>query len=488
MDHLDGEWSLLRWNAQSRVLAAAVSANLHDPMRFASDGRHVAIAPDVRRLGTLSWTDLAFDPVGMALTVARSPLRQRFLGDRTILRHVNAVEPGTLRQFSFGRPIESITAPPLAVPPRWKDSFDEAITAVELTARSLMRGALARHDSVAVMLSGGLDSSVLAWLAAEERQEGQKLFCVTSTAPAGSGLIDERAQSQTIADRLGLPVTFICPDSSTDPYRPSREAFAHADGPPLSPRHYLYNALLEGARQRGAEAIMDGQWGEASITRKAEMLSTTTWLRYWLRPLHAHFSLRANNDPSWDAGFHVKLARDIRARLRIELQTTSVNMSNPVPLHRDAQLGFAQSQDKMGGVPTSAAVGNIRHLLPYRDRQLCSLVAAMPARFATADGLTRAIARTLLKDRLPDAIRLQTQRFPFSPDYGLRLQHWAQQAAERIDIHENTAAAEWIDLAWLRQSLRKLSCSQTTPTAGQFKVQMTAMFAEFFLYWMSPQE
>ena len=43
-----------------------------------------------------------------------------------------------------------------------------------------------RHEKAMSLLSGGLDSSLLAWVEAQERKNGQYLSFLTSVAPPGS--------------------------------------------------------------------------------------------------------------------------------------------------------------------------------------------------------------------------------------------------------------------------------------------------------------
>jgi asparagine synthase (glutamine-hydrolysing) len=482
--HMPGEWSLLHWDAQKHTLLAGVSRNLRDPMRFAANGRHVAIGPDVRQLGTLSWTDLAFNPAGLALWTARMPLRHRYLKDQTILRHVTAIEPGTFRRFAAGKAAEIFSPPHVATLPPWTGSFEDAVQAVEKTARKVVRETLARHGTVAIFLSGGLDSSTLAWLAAQERRPGQNLFCITSVAPPGSGLPDERTYSKMVADTLGLPILFVTPEVTADPYRPSPATFSHADGPSLSPRHYLYETLLGAARSGGAGAVLDGLWGELNLTRSAGLFSPGAWLKDQLRPLRDYIRPHSRERASWpDAGFHVRFSQNASANLPNYIREKRLTAPSPERLTPDETLGMALGHEAAQKETTASQITGLRHLIPYRDDRLISLMATFPAGFTVQGNSTRAIARAILKDRLPDAIRLRTKPVPFSPDYDLRLQRDAGRALKKIDMYRTSEAAAWIDLSWLHKRLAEVSCSPARRTAGQFKLQCTAMMAEFLVRW-----
>ncbi len=480
--HMAGEWSLLTWNAASRELIIGVSDTLRDVMRFSTDGHRVAVAPDVRRLSALAWVGREFDPVGLPLWVARASLRKRFLADRTILRNARAVQPGTCHTFSSGRHGKS-DAQTASLPPRWEGSFEEAVTALETTARRIMRETLARLGTVAVPLSGGLDSSTLAWLAAEERRPGQSLFCMTSVAPEGSNLADERKFAEAVARTLHLPIEFVTPHESPSVYQPLGRTFAQADGPSQSPRHYLYDTLYDTAAAGGADAMLDGAWGELTLTRPVSLQSPLSELRKVIREAKgtAREWLRGATWP--DAGFHAKLSHDALQRLPLDIRAQHLSLEKDELLHPDEELGFGPGFDKVGILATSAPLAGLRHLTPYRDQRLALLAAGMPAHFACHDRLSRALARAMLKNRLPDEIRLRTHPRPFSPDYSLRLQRQAHYVKARMAVYRRSDARDWINLPWLEGQTEKLSRGGALPITGQFNIQMTAMMAEFFVWW-----
>ena len=74
------------------------------------------------------------------------------------------------------------------------------------------------------------------------------MFCVSSVAPAESGLKDEREFSTAVADWLGVSIQLVCSPKTVSAYRPLAATFAFNEAPMAGPRHYLYDALFEAAK------------------------------------------------------------------------------------------------------------------------------------------------------------------------------------------------------------------------------------------------
>ncbi len=485
--HMAGEWSLLHWNSARRELTLGVSATLRDTVAVAYDGARVAVAPQPFQLSRLAGVGRAFDPEGLPLSLALSAagvhLRMQIQKDRTVLKNVRMLEPGTFRRFS-GHGQICQAAPQRALPPAFTGSFEEAAASLEQTARQIMRRALARHDTVAILLSGGLDSSILAWLAAEERRAGQQIVCISSVAADGSNLRDERAHARCVADRLGLPIVFVTPPAEDNPYRPSLQTIEQFQAPPKSPRHYLYERLYEAASRAGADGLIDGVWGESSVTRFAQFRDLNTGLKAYKRHIRGWIdNKRLFRQASSLATDFPPLADGALKTLPPVFFGRRADMPWPKLYRSGEPLGWTHEMQFLSARTTTALVHTgLRKIYPYRDRGLTQLAAAMPAGFTFRDGLSRAFARAMLKDRLPDSIRLRTDRVPFSPDYVTRLQQFAPTIQERLAVFYEAGAGEWLDIAWLAEAARQ-AAGRKMSIPQQFQLQVTALAAEFFVGW-----
>ena len=406
--------------------------------------------------------------------------------DETPFRGVHRLMPGSRESFDpAGR--RTLRRAPIPDIAPWSGTFGEALEAIEAVLRRIVGQHLSRHGRAVALLSGGLDSSVIAWLAAQERHEGQALSFLTSVAPEGSGARDEREESRLVADHLGLPIRFLTPDAAANPYLPEPRMFAHSELPVTSPRHYLYAALYEAARAEGAEILFDGAYGELTITNPVPLEGAPTSLRRYKR-LYRDWRRAREERQSWPAGlFHARLSRAALAALPSMVAHDWTAPFEAMPIVRpEAMWGVRAGADKNAMTPTSSPDGQFRHIVPLRDRRLLNLVATMPAAYMEQDGLTRAPARLLLKDRLPDRIRLRRDGKPFSPDFMDRIRAHALPTIAYIEDFRAAGAGDWIDLDWLKERLTIISNQVSITAQEAAEVQSTAVAAAYFKWRADP--
>ena len=170
---------------------------------------------------------------------------------------------------------------------------------------------LHRYGRAGFLLSGGIDSTLVTALGAQERSAAVEMFCVTSVAPQGAGLKDEREFSAAVADQLGLQVRFVTPEPGASAYIPSPKSFAFTGQPVPSLRHYLYDTLQREAKAGGAYALFDGAMGEMSITEKAGVEQDVDWLRRILYTARLWRTQRRRRQGWPVQGFHARFSADV---------------------------------------------------------------------------------------------------------------------------------------------------------------------------------
>ncbi len=480
--HMLGEWSLLRWRGDRRELTLLMSQACRDPLYFAVDRGRIAVSAEMRRLARLDWVGKALDPNGLYLIWGKARLR-RYMTEETPFRGVHRLMPGSREVFDSGGRRTLRLAPLPAFEP-WRGTFDEALDAIEAVLRRIVAQHLGRHGRAVSLLSGGLDSSVIAWLASEERHEGQAVSFLTSVAPEGSSTPDERAESRVVADHLGLPIRFLTPEAGASPYLPADPMFAHSELPVTSPRHYLYAALYAAAQKAGADIMLDGAYGELTITNPVLLAGAPTSLRRYKRLYH-DWKWAWKERRSWPAGlFHARLSPAALAALPSTIEQDWAAPFESLPTVRpEAMWGIRAGASKNAMTPTSSPGGNFRHVMPFRDRRLLNLVATMPGAYMEQGGLTRAPARLLLKGRLPDSIRLRRDGKPFSPDFMDRLRAHALPTIDHIVDFSAAGAGEWVDLEWLKARLMSISNQANITAQEAAEVQSTAIAAAYFKWW-----
>lgn len=474
---LVGEWSLFHFDLQGRVLTLLSSLAYRDPMHYAIYGQTVAISPDMLTLCRLPGVGRRIDPEGFALSVSRARLRA-FMGSRTPWRGVIRVAQGTREIFSAGN---RRSIPPAAEPPvtLFRGSFEDAVEASNDVCKRILQQQLRRCGRSAILLSGGLDSTLLNCVGAGVRSADAEMFALTSVAPAGSEIPDERDVSSRTSAFLGIEHRFVSPAPWVSAYIPSATTVNFMQEPMVGLRHYLYEALNAEVVQSGGRALLDGFNGEMSLTRKPARHSQAGWWKRWYRELRDWNALRTQQRVSAGDAFHVRLSAQLLHSLPREWGDLldARPLAAPAPA-RGRPFGFNPSLGKMAMLETATAEG-IRHVLPYRDMRLLRLAASFPGEFYERPGDTRPLARAMLRGRAPEAVRLNTVARPFSPDYELRIVSQAGDALAHVPGYRMAGVGEWLDLNWLDEALRKI---RDHGLVGEHKEAQLACGAAEFLF------
>ena len=480
-----GLWTLARWHAPSRTMSLVTTSPVRDRCYVATNGRRLAIAPELLRLARLDWVDDTLDPRGVLLTLGRAPLR-RALGRTTIVAAIKTAAPGA-RLIVRGGEVRSVVARRPSPPAPIEEPFDAWMERIEAQLRLILRQWSRRHGRMALMLSGGLDSSLLAMIAALECGP-DAILALTSAAPPGSGLPDEAGRANETAAYLGIAIERIMPPPTSSVYRPSERILRDIERPAFSPRHSLDEAFVEATEMHGLGVLLNGGGGEYGVSSHGRTLDRTSpgaRLRNLARA--ARDRLRPATVESWpEAGFHPRLSRAAIDGLPADFEALSQQGALvPHRLRPKDPLGFDPGIGKVAAAPTSTVSPTVRSLTPLMDRRFSALMAAMPAGFAIRDGMTRAPARALMRDRLPVAVARRTKGMPFSPSYDGMMSSQAGGALDRLALHRAAGADEWIDLDWMETTLRHRARESTSDVDRNFELQMTVLAAEFFTWWRS---
>ncbi len=477
--HVAGEWTFLAVDGQRGTMCLASSIGLRDQHYYRIDGRQVIIAPDFQLFRRIGGNDV--DAEAMLFQLGTFRLR-RDKRDRTILSGVHALQPGTVVTMTPDG-ARHIGALPVLRAIDWSGDIDQAIDEISALMRQSMRRRLAGHRRAMCLISGGLDSSTIAWLAAAERDAVGGLTLLSSVSAPGSGIADERDFSEIVARHLDLPVIWLTPDVDAPVYRPTAATMAMGDGPHMGPRHYLYTAFHEAAAADGSSLLLDGASGEMTVTGYYPIQGWPARIRAKTKALLG----RGYREPvaHWPAdAFHVQLPPHRLAQLPEAMRAIwAAPRSMTVERKSGDAWGFMPGSDKMMHQPAEAMAGRLRTDYPFRDLILLRRFAGFPVEYTDHPLLNRGFARRMMAGQLPDAIRLRPKGSAFSPDYYQRLQRQAAGERDRIALFRAAGADDWIDLDWLDGALARLATGGAEDVFDAMRVQITAMVAEYLLWW-----
>ncbi|MBD3772422.1 MAG: hypothetical protein IE921_02425 [Rhodobacteraceae bacterium] len=478
---LIGEWSLLHCDPDGGITLVQ-SAARRDPILYALSGRKIAVAPTIASLARISWVGTEIDPVGLLGKLGRPSARAQ-ADDRTMVARVRQLLPGETVHIAPDGSIRRQRARLFDVIPQWRGTLADAAAEAEELLLHVLADHTARSPRIAGLLSGGLDSSLLAWAAAQSAGEGSRPIFVTSVSPTRTGIPDESAEARLVADYLGCEWLPVAPPEDANPYRPA-ESLLHGDvGPSLSNRQEVTLSIQHAAQAAGATALMNGTYGESSFTLLSHpgRFATPSPLRRLARSLR---SMLNPPEPLNHSPFHVRLAKH-------RMDNLDPAFLAPVPqdpldaVRRDGRLGYLAGARKGMMLANEVQPGALRMLFPYRDMRLLRLFAGFPRSVLAETGGDREPARMILDGRLPDAIRLRRSGLPASPGHMARLKRHAPAAHARIAAFRKAGVDDWLDLDWLDTALMQLAASGTNSVIFANEVQLTSMTAEFLLWWNS---
>jgi asparagine synthase (glutamine-hydrolysing) len=178
------------------------------PLYYAADAAKLRFASTLPALLAAGGIDTSIDPVGLAFYMTFHAVVPP---PHTILKGVRKLPPATIRvikpdgrtkdsiywDLSFERSREDLTDAPVA----WKERVGAAL-------RLAVDRRMVADVPVGVLLSGGLDSSLIVGLLAEAGQSGLKTFSIGFEAAHGEEG-DEFKYSDVVAERFGTDHTKI---------------------------------------------------------------------------------------------------------------------------------------------------------------------------------------------------------------------------------------------------------------------------------------
>jgi asparagine synthase (glutamine-hydrolysing) len=276
-ERFNGQWALALWDAARRRLTLCrdpfgilplYTCEQRGRLWFASEAKAIfAAAPDLPR----EW-----DPQGLAQVFTLwAPV-----APRTVLRGVHEVEPGHLRVYHAGGVSDRCYAP-LRFPPEvepFRGTLDEAAEAVREALRRATRLRALRADvPVGSYLSGGLDSSLVAALAAEARGGRLDTFSLS---------FDDPDYDEAPFQRLAVAHVGSVHHTTTVGRREIAGALPavvrHAERPLLRTAAAPLHLLSAGVRDAGYKVVLTGE-GADEVFAGDDLFREGKVRRFWAR-------------------------------------------------------------------------------------------------------------------------------------------------------------------------------------------------------------
>jgi asparagine synthase (glutamine-hydrolysing) len=424
-ERLRGMFAVAIWDARRRRLVLARDRFGIKPLYYRAAGEGLEFASELRALPR-GEVDLDALEAFLAFNSIPAPL--------TIFRDVRKLPPGHLLVWDEGGGAVSLQrfARPAPAPATEERGDDEAELVEELRARirDSVRAHLVSDVPVGVLLSGGIDSSLLAALAAEEGGEPLRTFSIGFEERS----FDELADARIVAERYGTRhrELVLRPDAAR-----LLPVLAEAFDEPFADSSALPTYLVSQLAAEDVKVALSGEGGDELFggyyTYAADLLAARTGgLARLARPVverlpssnakasfdyRAKRFVRAAHLPPLERhhGWKEIFSADARAEL-----TGRPSSFDPVDLLRaryeetagatelarlqDVDLGLYLVDDLLVKTDRASMAHSLEARVPYLDTVVANLALALPTRHKVRSFRKKVLLRRAAEPLLPRRI------------------------------------------------------------------------------------
>ena len=366
---------------------------------------------------------------------------------RTFYRGISRLPPGHWLDFWQGGPTISAYWTP-ARASGVQGAFPDLVDRFVMLFDEALRHAYVPNKT-GLLLSGGLDSSMIAGSLAKVLGAGPDVTAVSMTYRRTSDWHDGQHLDALSAS---LPFTFAAvPCDTHDPLSDLSSQLEALDGPWLSYGHSVTLHAMRSIAQKGIPIVLNGHAGDEVVSygfgRLNELAMNGQWYELWrLAPVAAALQ----HESRWDVFSyyldHVRPVRAIRQRWRrlknakpggkgqggllnddaMRLVHDAFGPPNRPAMqyrHHDERSlhEAALSSPLQAGAfevlaHASRAIG-VETRMPFADRDLVEFSLGLPSSTKLDRGFSRSILREAMRGRVPESVRLRSDKFDFGPAF-----------------------------------------------------------------------
>lgn len=498
LDRMVGDFAFALWDDDRRRLLLARDFLGQRPLHYHCGKDFFAFASMAKGLHALAEIPYAADEQTVAELVTLLPQS----GPRSFFAHVCRVEPGHVvtvtcegvssrSYWQPRRPDRSDRGP--------ADWVEGVRHHLDQATRSMLRGA---DGAVATHLSGGFDSSAVTATAARLlAPEGGRVTAFTSVpseeagaAPVPNRFVDEGPLAAATAafypnvDHIRLRTGHTSPFDSLD------QTFFLFERPKLNLCNWVWmRAINQEARDRRLKVLLHATMGDMTFSYFGyELMPELLRSGRWLRLMREYRGLMREGGMSWrgPAGitFGPYMPAGLWSRLTAALQGvrhdvhdyTAINPDrfkamdlDGIAKERNLDFSYRPRKDGFadrvwvlrrtdpGNITKGTLAGwGLDQRDPTADRRLVEYCLSIPTDRYLVDGVSRAVARTALRDRLPAAVLDERRRGYQAADWHVGLGAGRAAAAAEVDqLAACDSAARTLDVPRMKRLLDDLPAS-----------------------------
>lgn len=499
IDYLVGEFSIILWDAKkSRLICITDHVNSR-PIYYYAHDKMLVLASELYSLHQVK--DVPRVP-NLSKIAGSDFLRVQLEPDETCFAHIKLLPYASmLVRDKYAMSIKRYWQPTLGkcLSFRGENDFAEAFQAMFSTA---VQSTTRASGPVCLQLSGGLDSSAIALMAAQTlKRENRHLICLSNVLPSSSIGEDERPFIDLIQAENLVKQEVI--DEWRGPFDRLDTFSKHLH---TSPQHYQHRALFAAARKHQANIMLHGTLGELTTSSASqEYLAYVFWRGQWLtllRELFAHKKITKSSMARIIVNHVLRPSLPLFCRRRYSsshnmlLEMSCINpefIQQHIPPTQLAWLTeqFIKSSQLSSINPRQNLLAQLNWFLhhtshlfnsiddapnpvvylsnPYFDKRLIEFCLNVPNEFRFKDGYPRSMIRIGMKNMLPEKIRTRTSKTPFLLDYHQRYNRQIDLMKEALaELSRNHLVQEVINIKQLQQWIGPRSTSSQLNSTQDF--------------------
>lgn len=501
--HLRGDFAFVVWDSARRELVCVRDHFGVRPLYYAYvPGRLFAFASQIQAL--LALADVASD-----------------VDESTIARHLRIPIPDDSRRTYYREVRRALPASLLIVgvdgvneAPYWEidpthelvlSSVDEYAEALRDAFVEAVRCRLRGDGPVGAMLSGGIDSSAIACVAARLlREAGASPLHTFSGIYPRVPASDERADIDEILDGLDAIPHFLEADA-VSPIAGFDAIHRLVGGAVRARNIYLNWELNAAARAAGVRVVLDGFDGDSVVSHGWGYLNELAIAGQWLRLARVSipFSRRRGTPPWSDFRALVAFGRR-RRRVRAGRSEGRVSLPRGIPLNPDfatrfegafeppefrdterkihaAHLQSAILREVLGWLEACGAGREIEVRFPFFDVRVVELCVSMPANQKLRGGWTRFVMRKALDGIVPRSVQWRTRKANMYLGWNRAYREFAAPGVRALLARPNPAVEAYLDVGRVRELHERFVSGETNETEEASLWQSVSL-----ALWLSP--
>lgn len=408
--------------------------------------------------------------------------------ENTVFAGVQRLPTGHLLRWRPGqRPVLSRWFRPEETEPIRLTGPDSDAFLMRAAVRSAVQASLPASGDVAASVSGGLDSTMVAAMAAEVMcAQGRVVHGATHVPLPGTAARrvgwepDDGPYAELLAEQIpGLTFTPIINRAKTSPLEVLTWEFDHTYAPTMNATNAVWwQAICRWAQSLGCELLLGGDSGNASFSRdragvRQELFDTGRWL-----PILRDLPLQHRAGESWAAVAYslagVVSPKWVHAARNRWRDRGEPSFARQMPLRQEllsegARAHLVQQETR---TPTRSRTDWLRWVLedpsltssvpdvgpwqsdPLSDPVVVRTACSLPLESWIGGGLNRSVARRAMAGLVPDEIRLRATRGEQSADFGRWIIGRDQEYRDAVDeVAASPSANQFIDVPALRASI-----------------------------------